>query len=100
MSRDDQPFKTFAYNTDQFIDPHTGETIHDDGSNTYTQPDTGIVYTKNRLGEGSCPFNQSYRIELVPIVVPPPHNRFRYVTEEGIPYVTEDGSRNYVQEIP
>ena len=65
MPRNDQPFRTFGYNTDQFTDPVTGMTVHDDGTDSYTQPQTGVVYVKKRSINGWCVFNASNRIELI-----------------------------------
>jgi hypothetical protein len=76
----DQPTVTFGYNTDQFQDPVTGMTVHDDGSPTYTDS-TGQVYTKQRFINGWCAFNVSNNIQLALSL-----------------YVTEDGSAGYVTE--
>jgi len=66
MPRNDQPFLTFNYNTDQFTDPVYGFTVHDDGSPTYTQPQTGVLYNKLRIYNGqSCSGYTSYDITLV-----------------------------------
>ena len=61
-----QPFVTYNYNTDQFTDPVTGQTVHDDGSLTYTQPNTGVVYNKTRTYNGISLFSGyvSYSITL------------------------------------
>jgi hypothetical protein len=88
FTRNDQPFYTVSYNTDQFTDPIYGYTIHDDGSPTYTEPKTGIVYTKFRTYNGQGPTGYiSYDITLVP---------------GGLPvagfYVADDGQSFYVDE--
>ena len=100
FTRNDQPFFTELYNTDQFTDPVWGYTVHDDGSPTYTQPDTGIVYTKirtyNGLAQGTTGTGLSYIITLVP--GGPVPTGF-YVAEDGISfYVDESGSNFYVPE--
>lgn len=75
FTRNDQPFYTYNYNTDQFVDPAdpiSGITIHDDGSPTYTSPKSGLTYTKIRVYDGQSPSGYiSYRIEFGPGVEPP-----------------------------
>lgn len=64
MPRNDQPFLTFAYNTDQFTDPYNGMTVHDDGTTVYVQPQTNTPYIKQRFTNGLCAFNISNVITL------------------------------------
>jgi len=71
MPRNDQPFVTYLYNTDQFTDPVFGFTVHDDGLPTYTSARTGITYTKQRTYNGQAGGYISFNITLVGGPVPP-----------------------------
>jgi hypothetical protein len=93
--RNDQPFKTYLYNTDQFTDPKFGFTIHDDGSPTYTEPTTGIIYTKERFYNAQAGGYASYNIVLVLGVQTPPADS--YVAADGVTnYVDESGLNFYI----
>ena len=68
--RNDQPFLTINYNTDEFIDPIYGDTYHDDGSSLFTSPKSGLSYTKQRNYNGiSATGYVSYKIALTQVPV-------------------------------
>lgn len=70
----DQPTALINYNTDQFTDPVTGATVHDDGSDFYLCQANGIVYFKQRSKSGQYYSRVgnylSYQITLIPRGVP------------------------------
>jgi hypothetical protein len=47
-----QPAASVNYNTDQFTDPVTGATVHDDGSDFYLCQANGLLYFKQRTMSG------------------------------------------------
>lgn len=85
----------YNYNTDQFTDPVTGNTVHDDGSLNYIQPETGLLYTKVRTYNGQSGSGYiSYNISLVP------GGNVGYLISETASrqLITEDGSQYLLTE--
>ena len=80
--RNDQPYFTILYNTDQFIDPIYGFTVHDNGLLHYMQPQTGQIYTKKRTYNGQSGGYISYRITLIPPIL---------TTDAGIQLTSDTG---------
>jgi hypothetical protein len=91
----DQPTVMYNYNTDQFTDPVYGYTVHDDGSQIYVQPQTGLAYTKIRTYNGQSPSGYiSYDITLVQGVA-----AGYLITEDASQLlITEDGSQALITE--
>ncbi len=87
MPRNDQPFVNINYNTDQFIDPYTGATVHDDGFDFYTQPFTRIIYAKQRTFNGLGLGYISYQITLTNTTLIGPF----LTAEDGTPLLDENG---------
>jgi len=87
FTRNDQPYFTSLYNTDQFLDPIWGYTVHDNGSQIYIQPDTSKVYLKQRTYSGQSGGYISYKIDLIcagalgPPPPPPPTSIFINATD-------------------
>lgn len=99
MTRD-QSGQSKDYDTDQFEDPVTGYTVHDDGSNFYISPNNGVLYQKIRTINGYYPdgaggARPSYSITLGPPGLPVT----AYVSEDLQNfYVSENGLNTYVPE--
>ena len=96
MPRNDQPALTINYNTDQFTDPIFGYTVHDDGTSTYTQPDTGIIYRKLRAYNGiSASGYCSYKITListglVSVQLTDDTSQFNLTADDGVTLLLSD----------
>jgi hypothetical protein len=93
MTNNSQPFAPINYNTDQFTDPISGVTVHDDGSPTYTSPYNLITYAKVRTINGFYPSSQGGLVNSFEITLVRPS----YVTEDTTQkYVSENGVYAYV----